>query len=182
MTASDLRAWYPSLAADSTNITDPMLDSYVEGFSDIAERYRGVAYEPRGVTVTRRICGSRWVADHQQITAVTACTVDAVTTAATIEDASTLTFLSTVSGLLVVTYTHGFASPPALILDACREYARSRALAARSSVPRDAVSTTDGGYTIRYSTPDWPKGRPTGFLEVDALLNQVTDYRRPVVV
>ena len=35
---------------------------------------------------------------------------------------------------------------------------------------------TDAG-TTRYSTPDWNRGRPTGFLEVDRLLNSLPIFR-----
>ena len=34
----------------------------------------------------------------------------------------------------------------------------------------------EGTYT-RFSTPDWNAGRPTGYLEVDRLLNSLPDYR-----
>lgn len=101
----------------------------------------------------------------------TGTTISAVasTTAATISEAAT----ATATG---VTFTIG--TPPAPVLRACREYVRSCALADQSSVPRDVISQSfgDGGYT-RYSTPDWEAGRPTGYLEVDRLLNSLDDYR-----
>jgi len=51
--------------------------------------------------------------------------------------------------------------------------ARSRA----AGVSRNTLSEATDAGTTRYSTPDWEGGRPTGWLEVDRLLNTLPDYR-----
>lgn len=60
---------------------------------------------------------------------------------------------------------------PAPLLAAACEYAvcvlTSRAAGASRNTLAEATETG----TTRYSTPDWHNGRPTGFLEVDRLLN-----------
>lgn len=72
-----------------------------------------------------------------------------------------------------------YASPPETILDACAEYVVSVLRGRSSGTSRDVIAQTfDGGMT-RYSTPDWGAGRPTGYLEVDRLLNSLPDYRVP---
>jgi hypothetical protein len=79
-----------------------------------------------------------------------------------------------------VTYSHGIDTP-AVAVRACAEYVRAVALAERSGTSRDVIAQSfDGGFT-RYSTPDWSRGRPTGFLEVDRLLDTLPDYRVPGV-
>jgi hypothetical protein len=81
---------------------------------------------------------------------------------------------------VVVAYDHGYDQPPPLVLRACRQYVRSCALADLSGMPRDVIGQSiDGGYT-RYSTPDKAAGRPTGYLEVDRLLNSLPDLRAGV--
>jgi hypothetical protein len=78
----------------------------------------------------------------------------------------------------VVTYDHGYDSPPQRILHACREYVRICAAADRSSAPRDIIATSADGMTTRYSTPDKKAGRPTGYIEIDRLLNAMPDERQ----
>lgn len=64
--------------------------------------------------------------------------------------------------------------------DACRQYVRACAFARRSGVPRDVISQNVEGMTTRFSTPDKDAGRPTGYLDVDRLLNSLHDFR-PIV-
>ena len=66
---------------------------------------------------------------------------------------------------------------PAAVLRACRLYVRSCALSDQSSIPRDVLGQSFEGTYTRYSTPDWDAGRPTGYLDVDRLLNTLDDYR-----
>lgn len=73
------------------------------------------------------------------------------------------------------------ATPPATWVRACTEYVISVLRATASGQSRDVIAQTfDGGMT-RYSTPDVAAGRPSGFLEVDRLLNSLPDYRLPGV-
>jgi hypothetical protein len=179
-TPDELRARVPVL--DDPNIEDEHLEDLVAEFEDIAERYTGVAYLPRETTETADLCHGRvFFPMWPQITEVTEITVDAaaVTTEYTFTNGRTLDLGGYHTGVLSVTYTHGFSEPPRAILRACREYVRSCALADRSSIPRDAYLQNGDGITFRLSTPDWAAGRPTGFIEVDRLLNSVDSYRIP---
>lgn len=72
-----------------------------------------------------------------------------------------------------------YPSPPETILDACAEYVVSVATSRSSGTTRDIIAQTFEGGMTRYSTPDWGAGRPTGYLEVDRLLNSLPDYRLP---
>lgn len=60
---------------------------------------------------------------------------------------------------------------------ACREYVRASAVATRSNVPRDVISQSVEGLTTRFSTPNKEQGRPTGYIDVDRLLNTLPDRR-----
>lgn len=183
MTADDLRERVPALA--DTSIEDEWLEDLVEEFEDIAERYLGVAYEERTETETFDLCRSSIVVlKWAQVSEISAITVDDTAVdsdAYSFTDAYSLRFPWPQSGVLSVSYTHGFAAPTKPILRACREYVRACALADRSRVPRDAYASDVEGVTYRLSTPDFGAGRPTGFIEVDRLLNSVTSYRVPGV-
>lgn len=63
---------------------------------------------------------------------------------------------------------------------ACREYVRASAVATRSNVSRDVISQSVEGMVTRFSTPDKKAGRPTGYIDVDRLLNTLPDRRRMV--
>lgn len=77
----------------------------------------------------------------------------------------------------VVTYTHGTESPPGAIKRAAIEYAARVLIGEGSGMSRDVRTQAFDGGTTSYVTPDWEAGRPTGFLEVDRLLNS---YRLPL--
>jgi hypothetical protein len=182
MTADELRARVKVL--DDPSIEDEWLEELVAEFEDIAERYIGVAYEPRETTETVDVCrAGRFLTKWPQVTEVSELTVDgdAVTTDYTFTDGWSINLDGWFTGVLSVTYTHGFEAPTPAILRACREYVRSCALADRSSVPRDAYLQNGDGITFRLSTPDWDAGRPTGYIEVDRILNSVDRYRTPGV-
>jgi len=66
-----------------------------------------------------------------------------------------------------------------LLVQAAREYVRSSSLSGRSGAPRDIISQSVEGLTTRFSTPDKANRRPTGYLDVDRLLNSLPDYRAP---
>jgi len=74
-------------------------------------------------------------------------------------------------------FRHGLTSAPAALLDACTEYVLCVARSRASGVSRNTLSEATEVGTTRYSTPDWEGGRPTGWLEVDRLLNTLPDYR-----
>lgn len=179
LTAAQLRSRVKVL--DNEQISDEDLEDLVEEFEDKAERYTGVAYLPREVTTTVEVCGTRWISPHFLITAVSSCEIDDVAVTPTFYDGYALEFPSYRRGLMVVTYTHGMTEPPKAILRACREYVTAKAMSDRSGVPRDAYVSDVEGVTYRLSTPDWNARRPTGYIEVDDLLNSVEQYRLPGV-
>lgn len=164
------------------------IERAIASFEPIAEQYRGEAYRRRSATVKRQAtqAGSVALPDPLDVT-VTAVSVDEVALTAgqlallhPVGEDCILRGGSWQAGArLVVTYTHGHTAPPALILDAAAQYAFSVLRADRSGTTRDVIATSfDGGFT-RYSTPSWKDGRPTGWLEVDRLLNSVSDERIP---
>ncbi len=87
-----------------------------------------------------------------------------------------ITELATATGTGIV-----FTLADPLLVDACRQYVRATALASRSGVPRDVISQNIEGITTRFSTPDKHARRPTGYLDVDRLLNSLPNYRHPAV-
>jgi hypothetical protein len=74
-----------------------------------------------------------------------------------------------------------FETPPQVAKKACVEYVWLSVQAARSGTSRDVIAQTVEGNFTRYGTPSWPDGRPTGWNEVDRLLNSLPDYRVPGV-
>jgi hypothetical protein len=181
MTPDELRERVNVLASED-DFPDDLLEELIEEFETIAEDHIGAAYLPREVTETADVCGRLFFPKWPQITEITEITVDAVavTTDYTFTNGWTLDLGGYHTGVLSVTYTHGFTEPTKPILRACREYVRSCALADRSSVPRDAYLQQGDGITFRLSTPDGER-RPTGYIEVDRLLNppSTPSYRIP---
>jgi hypothetical protein len=80
-------------------------------------------------------------------------------------------------GRFTVAFRHGMTSTPSLLLDACTEYVLCTLQARSSGVSRNTLSIATEAGTTRYSTPDWHAGRPTGWLDVDRLLNSLPDER-----
>lgn len=80
-------------------------------------------------------------------------------------------------GRFTVAYRHGLTSTPSVLLDACTEYVLAVCNSRASGVSRNTLSIATDAGTTRYSTPDWNAGRPTGFLDVDRLLDSLRDYR-----
>lgn len=180
---------------ESTDLyPDDLLASYVEEFEGIAEAYRGVAFTPRTavetVTLTLFSGVTTVLLSWPLVRSVTSVVLDGDTL-----DSSTYTLTDrggvySASGFygtsVAVTYAHGFDEPSTgwfrskMLLNACKQYVRSCAKRDESAVSRDQLTATDGqGGTIRYSTPDPGAGRPTGYLDIDRLLNLLPDYRMP---
>jgi hypothetical protein len=192
MTAAELRAAVTTLA-DVGKYPDPALDDLVAEFEEVAEDFRGVAFTPRTAVETQNIDPYTTVItlNHPKVRSITSIvadgnTLDAATYKRTERDTieSSTGFLggtAFVTMSVVITYDHGYDSPPKRLLRACREYVRICAVADRSNVPRDIISTSADGMSTRYSTPDIGAGRPTGYIEVDRLLNSLPDYRTPAI-
>jgi len=179
----------PTLAR-LTTIDDDALAAYIAEFEGIAEGYRGVAFTPR--TQTDRVIdppGPGIILSRHMVRTVASVTVDGSTVnpAAVSLDAPagllvlptsgwSLTSLTAPLPVVEVVYEHGFDAPPAGLLRACRQYVRATALRDQQAVERDVIAQGfDGGGYTRYATPG--PNNPTGFIEVDRLLNSLPDFR-----
>lgn len=189
LTAAQVRSRVPALA-NSTTYPDSELNNIVQEFTEIVERYRDVAFEPRTVTgeiITRP--NTIQQLGNRPVRTVTAISIDG--TAMTAGDLAKVIIdgpTGMISGgtwaaakQIAVTYTHGLDSPPELLLRACAEYVRAIAFSTRSGQSRDVIAQSVDGSFTRYSTPDWDSKRPTGYLEVDRLLNSLPSYHTPGV-
>lgn len=193
LTPAQLRGRVSALES-KTKFPDADLAEYVDEFEHVAEDYRKVAFVPR--TSTYEITGYLGgviVLPRPKVRSVTSFTVAGIALDSTtyalhkhrgvIEGTPGIGIpVSSFGATVEITYAHGYDSPPPTVLRACREYVRACALSDRTSIGRDVVTQADGagGYT-RFSTPDKAAGRPTGWLEVDRLLNSAPDFSHPGV-
>jgi hypothetical protein len=182
VTAAELQAEVTALAG----VDDELLERYVAEFEGVAEDYLGVAFTPRTATDSFTATYGTYLRgfEHVPVRSVTSVTIDG-------ETAEVGTYELTGSGLLyraagvggrtvLITYEHGLDDPiPATLRRACLQYVRSVALADRNNVSREVISQSVDGMTLRYSTPDKKAGRPTGYIEVDRLLNNVPSWAGP---
>lgn len=72
-----------------------------------------------------------------------------------------------------------YLTAPETLKRACTTYVEAVANSTRSGTSRDVIAQSIDGSWTRYSTPDWTAGRPSGWTEVDRLLNSLPDYRLP---
>jgi hypothetical protein len=200
VTIPELRA-LPGLGSSSGVATARLLEARDE-FADIAEDYRGVSYVPRYHLETIKegyaypygfLRGSRTFLRHirprviRTLTLAGVAVTDLTTVAFTLAGSLDWSYASatvpvSITGIprdIVVGYEHGYDNPPEAVRRACRQYVRSTLLGDTSGVPRDIVYQSMDGMTTRYSSPDKAAGRPTGYIEVDRLLNSVIDERVP---
>jgi hypothetical protein len=169
-----------------TTYPDDDIDALVSEFAEIFTKYRGVAPTPTATaeTLVLRSPSSVLVLRWPLVSALTSVTVDGIAVdgdSLTLDPAGTVTYAGTFSAgvPIVATYTHGLAAVPATLTRAVVQYVCAVFRADESGTGRDVIAQTfDGGIT-RYSTPDMSMGRPTGWLEVDRLLNSLDDYRMP---
>tara|TARA_R110000822_G_scaffold74154_2_gene178263 strand:+ start:253 stop:834 length:582 start_codon:yes stop_codon:yes gene_type:complete len=185
LTAAQVRSRVPALA-NVTTYPSTELERLVLEFTEIAEDYLGVAYEPRTVTAEQVVRPNQLVKlANPQVRTLTAVTInETALTAGELADLTVDKVAGTVidglwvgSPFALFTYSHGYDAPTEVLLRACSEYVRSVAFADRSGQSRDVIAQSMDGSFTRYSTPDWNRGRPTGFLEVDRLLNSLTEFR-----
>lgn len=174
LTADEVRARQPAVDAD-----DGTIEGLVAEFEDLAERYRGVAFTPREATaVCRAVRGVVELPDVmiREITTITAAGASVTWDDDDLDEARGRLGLSR-SDKLTIAYEHGLDAPPEGLLAACAAFVRRRVKLDASGTSRDVLSQNFDGGTTRYSTPSWEDGRPTGFLDIDAALNAVRDYR-----
>jgi hypothetical protein len=181
LTASEVRTRVPQLA-NTTNFTSDELNRLVAEFEDIAERYRGVAFTPRSISDTWTQPDWKVQLTHWPVRSITSVVYDTTTSDLTkiMFDKNTARVWGddwTRSKALTITYSHGLDAPSPQLLRATAEYVRACALADRSGNSRDVISQSFDGGVTRFSTPSWEMGRPTGYLEVDRILNSLPDYR-----
>lgn len=181
LTPTQIRARVPQLATIS-GLTDDELTRLEAEFEDIAERYRGVAFTPRTATQTWTAPAWKVQLNNWPVRSITSVTYDGTTGDMTkvLFDATTGRVWGidwTRATSLTIAYAYGLDAPNPQLLRACAEYVRACVLADRSGNSRDVIAQSFDGATTRYSTPDWGRGRPTGYLEVDRLLNSLPDYR-----
>lgn len=186
LTPAQIRSRIPALS-NQTTYTDTELTNLVSEFEDIAERYLQTAFITRTATAEKIVRPNASIQlANRPVISVSALTIDGV--AATLTELITDNATGVIYGLawygadvVTVTYTYGIATTPEPMLRACAEYCRAVAFADRSGQSRDVIAQSFDGSVTRYSTPDWNRRRPTGFLEVDRLLNGLADYSTPGV-
>lgn len=185
LTAAQVRTRQP-LIDDDTKYSDASIDLLVTAFEGIVEEYRGIAYVNRTAVETVRAGRQSGVLllEHAPVVSLTSVMVDG-----TSANVSLLEFDKATGRVwdgtwsygdeVVVTYVHGLTAPPEVALRACAEFVRASIMSDKSGTSRDVIAQGYDGTITRYSTPNWHEGRPTGFLEVDALLNSLEDHRIP---
>lgn len=158
-----------------------------EEFEAIAEQYLGVAFVPRAARETIIGTGQpHLVVGHPMPRAIRSLTIDGApvdVAAVQLDEAGWLQRDEPwpLGAKIAVVYEHGFDSPPGPIVRACIEYVRAGLLQATSGVPRNTIDVSIEGVSLRTSTADITQGRPTGWLTVDAALNQAPNYSVPAV-
>lgn len=70
---------------------------------------------------------------------------------------------------LAIAYEYGASAPTQLVHDAGVIYVAQH-ITRTNSAMRDVIAQTFDGQMIRYSTPDFEEGRPTGYLDPDRML------------
>lgn len=167
--------------ASSARCTVAVLEAARDWFEDLVEHHCGVAYVRRyqrdqldgtGTTALSltRIHPRAVLSVSVSGTAQTAADFDLYDHGEIYWPNSTFSEPSTSSGArnVVVTYEHGYDSPPADLKDIALEVIRWRVLSRLNNRPSNFISeTTLDGTTMRMSTPDPKAGRPTGILALD---------------
>lgn len=195
MTPASLRAAVPTLDTHPARYSDAALAALVTEFETLAESYCAVAFTPRDAieTVTIGLRTTAIVPNYPRVRDIASLVIDGepftdyrLTDAGTIEPSFQYPVGATYQfpvGEATLTYSHGFDvplttnSPGAMVLRACRLYVTACANLDYSQVPRDVVASTADGMTNRYAVPG-PK-TPTGYLEIDRLLNRLPNYTSP---
>lgn len=186
---------YASLASLRKVLDDPavfpasVIERVRSEFEDIAEEYTGCAYVPRAGVAKLVGDGTRTaVLPEMFIRSVDSVVLDGTTLDPSVYEWNdvglvTLTNSScfTAGKSLVVTYTFGQDRPPAGLVNACKEFIRAQLLRARTNLPRNMLSVSTEAGVERVATANWDTGNPTGWLNVDAALNQLPDHRTPRV-
>lgn len=184
LTAAQVRARQPQRVSSDAAYSDELLEGLVAEFTDLAQRYRGVAYEEvetTQVSATDR-AGNALSLGWPLVSSIDEVTIDGQEWSGsyTLDGAAGVVYGLPTSGVLAVTYTHGHDTPPPTVLRACALWVALEAVASMKATVDNAYSVIAADGSIeRRSTADWIAGRPTGWQPVDAALNQLPDYRVP---
>lgn len=191
LTATDVRSRVERTASVDPlfGYTDEAVDELIAEFEEVAEDYLGFSCVPRTATEVVSVASfsDRLVLARPKVRSVTSVTIDGVAlAAASYETDLAAGVIRRVSGGMfspadpaTVVYVHGLTEPPVRIKRACALYVASVAESEKSGTSRNVLSQGMDGGTTRYSTPDKRAGRPTGWLEVDRLLNSVPRLTMP---
>lgn len=193
-TASTLRSRVGTDLENSAKFPDADLTDLIAEYEDVAERYRGCAFTSRAaVSETHTLNQARCIVVRwpfvRSVTSIAVVARDGTSTSLVStdweinSDPGIVDLGGSYTGRATIVYTHYLtATPNATVLRGCREFVRSSMLRQTSGMGRDVIRQGfEGGGSTQYSTPNWVEGRPTGYLTVDAILNSLTDYRRPGV-
>lgn len=177
LTAAELQDRRPSLAYQDT----ADLDDLCAQFALIVEGYVGRSYAVGTVTMTRWVEGGVGsVAAAGPVASITAATLDGVAVVATMRTSGSVIYFDPAvggTGVLSVVYSVS-GGAPADLLEACAEYVERSIVSRESGTSRDILGQSIDGSYVRYSSPDIKAGRPTGWSDVDRLLNtlRARDY------
>jgi hypothetical protein len=160
-----------------------LLDDAVEHLEDLVEDWCQVSFVRR-VAVHRMVqrdgSVSRVIVGHRPVRAIKWLTVDgdAEDVADWVADESGV--LVPVAGapsgrVIDVAVEYGYDQPPQDLVTEGARWCREKILHVEVTSPSQAISETQDGRTIRYSTPDPRMGRPTGSLDLDAVLKRVAE-------
>jgi hypothetical protein len=168
--------------------SDEDLEDLADEFKGTVERYLACAQEPTTTTeiVDLTVRAKEIVLAWPKVRSITSVTVAGVTLL------STAYRPRLAAGTLVrvggcwdpehpptVVYVHGADAPSKGLKRACALYVASVAVAEQSGTSRDIITQGIDGGTTRYSTPNFDEGRPTGWLEVDRLINAEAGFDIP---
>lgn len=182
-TITDVRDHNRALS-DSSKYSDSKILDAIEVAEQIMEEAAMVAFVPREKTVTLYGDGSRTLL----LPDVEVATIDAMSVSGVaLTEGELANLVVRKSGLvtgmyfpsgaeLVITYTHGFASPPAPIVRACIILAVEALIP--SGIPSRATATTVGDQFYRITVAG--RDGVTGIPEVDSAIDQF-GRRRPVL-
>lgn len=185
LTAADLRVGGGRVLDRGDRFSDEDLEALVAEFEDLIERECGVAFTERDAVATLSpVAYSRHlILPHVKVAAPTAVVVDDVAfTSTELADLvvwADLGILERPVGWygtqVVVTYTHGYETPPVAVLRACREFVRAKATKGSSNAPRDAAGPAGVDGTV-YPTATT---QPTGVREVDRIIANLEHHDTP---
>jgi hypothetical protein len=158
-----------------------------EEFEDIAEHYLGVAFVPRAARETIIGTGQcHLMLGCPMPRLIRSLTVDGVTIDVSTVELAEAGWITRDQGwargaVVDIVYEHGFDTPTGPIVRACIEFVRAGLLQSASGLPRNTIDVSFDGLSLRASTADIMQRRPTGWLTVDAALNQAPSFAAPAV-